>query len=85
MNQQEPDMARLEIPSARGHDVIEFDRTVDENHPSVREAMEAFNDLVGKQGMTAVTKNPGDASYTIARNFKDVQEQTTFKRQLQGG
>ena len=44
-----------------------------------------FNELVGKQGMTAVTKNPGDETYSIARNFKDVKEQTTFKRQLQGG
>ena len=78
-------MARLEIPSPRGHDVIEFDRTVDESHPAVQKAMEAFNELVGKQGMTAVTKNPGDETYGIARNFKDVKEQTTFKRQLQGG
>ena len=47
--------------------------------------MQAFNELVGEHKMLAATKNPGDADYTIAKNFKDVKEQTVFKRQVQGG
>ena len=78
-------MARFEIMGPSGHEVLEFDPTVGEDHPKVREAMERFNELVGEHKMLAATKNPGDADYTIAREFKDVKEQTTFKRQVQGG
>ena len=78
-------MARFEIPSPRGHDVIEFDRTVGADHPDVKRAMDIFAELVGGEKMLAATKNPGDADYTIVRDFKDVKEQTTFKRQVQGG
>ena len=78
-------MARFEIPSPSGHDVIEFDPKVGEDHPEVKAAMQAFNELVGEHKMLAATKNPGDADYTIAKNFKDVKEQTVFKRQVQGG
>jgi hypothetical protein len=78
-------MARFEIISPAGHDVIEFDRDAGPDHPKVKEAMNVFAELVQNQKMLAVTKNPGDADYRVARNFGDVQEQTTFKRQIQGG
>lgn len=78
-------MARLEIPSARGHDVIEFDKTAGPDHPDVKSAMAKFDELVKEQKMLAVTKNPGDQDYVQAKNFEDTKEQTTFKPQLKGG
>ncbi len=79
-------MARLEIPTASGHDVMEFDhKLIGSDDPEVKKAMAAFDELVKEHKMLAATKNPGDREATLVRSFKDVQEQTTFIPQRQGG
>lgn len=75
-------MAILEIPTEYGHDVIEFDRTVGADHPAVKAAMQAFNDLIAK-GARMATKTSGDA--TIVTEFDKVGERTFAIPQRQGG
>lgn len=77
-------MARLEIPSASGHDVIEFDKAKGLN---VEAAMAKFNELVGTHKMLAATRNEADppGQYRKPTGFSDLDEVTTFKVPMTGG
>ncbi len=74
-------MAILEIPTEYGHDVLEFE--IGSDHPSVKEAMKAFADIVAKGGKMATKTGSGDAH--IVTSFDQVGERTFAIPQRQGG
>ena len=75
-------MQILQIPSARGHDTIEFDR---KTGTGVKEAMERFNEIVAEHKGTGMTRNKGETDYHKVDKFEDTQDETTFLLQRQGG
>jgi hypothetical protein len=79
-----PRLYQLQIPSERGHDVIEFDKALADSE-ATREARRIFYEKIGVEKCLAVTKNVGDADTKLVKDFKDVKEETTFILPLQGG
>lgn len=74
-------MQVLQIPCAAGHDVIEFDVKTGNG---VKEAMERFQEIVAEHSI-AMTRKTGDRDYHKIGSFNDVQDETTFLVQRQGG
>lgn len=75
-------MQVLHIPNNRGHDVIEFDR---KTGTGVQEAMERFQQIVAEHNARPVTRKAGDRDSHIVKNFDEVEDETTFLLQRQGG
>lgn len=73
---------KFEVMDQSGHSTLEFDKS---NDTQVKEAMEKFEQLVGKDKMLAATRKTGERDYTVAKTFDQVQDETMFRPQMKGG
>lgn len=75
-------MAKHEIMDHTGHSTIEFDKA---KTADLDAAMKRFEELVGEKKMLAVTREPGDPHYTVAKTFRETKTETLFRPQMAGG
>ena len=78
-------MQKLFIPCALGHETIEFDVLDADAGDGVAVANRLLSELVENHKAIAMTRKVGDSDYHKISSFNEVQDETTFKVQLQGG
>lgn len=80
-------MSKLQIMDHSGHTTMEFDAKTEAgaDHPAVKEAMEKFNELIGRKYTAGKRVPGGDGKFELVRKFDPLAEEIIMMPPLQGG